>query len=109
MVVQPPPTSPGTAQPEPIIIGVVNLVADDPPYLGRNKTVMLSIPEGAFRLSIDNPNELKNFSNKAVAQLPLEDVKKPLELTQQANGTWEGASPMAHREGDFQVRLEPVE
>ena len=95
--------------PAPVVVGVVDLVSDNPPYLGRNKTVMLNIPEGSFRLSIENPNELKNFNNRDVAQLPLENVEKPLELAQQPDGTWKGSSNMRTRAGKLEVRLEPVE
>ena len=77
-----------------IDLGVVTLEADGQSVSLANNALALSLPQEQLALRIQNPGELKNFPDDKMAQLPLEMVNEPIDLTSWPNGSWQGLVEM---------------
>ena len=77
-----------------IDLGVVTLEADGQSVSLANNAIALSLPQEQLALRIQNPGELKNFPDDKMAQLPLEMVNEPIDLTSWPNGSWQGLVEM---------------
>lgn len=95
-------------QPLEVVLGVVNLVADESSVrLGVNQTLGLSVSDQRLALRVDQPNELKNFENEQIAELPLEHAQA-VELLPQPDGSWQGETQLMDMR-TLQIRLERAE
>ena len=91
-----------------IVLGVVELsVQGQNLQLGANQTVRLSVPDDELAIHLDQPSELKNFPNDEIAQLPLEDIRRGINLLPHADGSWRGQATFRDQR-ILEVRLEPV-
>lgn len=91
-----------------INLGVVELVVDDQEVRLGNNAVTIEVPQERLAIRILNPGELKNFENRQLAQLPLEDLVNPLDLLPQRGGAWGGQDRL--RDGrTLEVVLEPIQ
>lgn len=89
-----------------ISIGVLHLKVEGDGVSFGNETLSVSLAESRLALRI-RPNELRNFQNNELADMPLESATEPIDLYPQDDGSWKGVFNIPGDKGVF-VFLIPV-
>lgn len=77
-----------------INVALIELQADGRSLKLASGTLTLAASDTRLAIAIQQPNELKDFGNKELDDLPLETIKGTIELLPQKNGSWRGAAAM---------------
>jgi hypothetical protein len=107
----------GTASPSPeappadpvtdIDLGVVNLQVNGTDVSLSTKSLTLASLE-IYAIGLENPSELKNFKNDALAKLPLEGATKAIDLIGLPNGSFSGKFALPNNQ-EVLVTLSPTQ
>ena len=68
------------------------LEADGQSIAMTSGTLTLSVSDSQPAIVITDPGELKNFGNKELNELPIEEITEPIELLGRSDGSWHGAA-----------------
>jgi len=78
------------AQPQRIVVAIVEFESVGKRIGFANSTVELAIPDSFLAIRVKDPAQLKSFPNEALLDLPLEDATQNVDLLPQAGGVWSG-------------------
>ncbi len=94
----PTPGNPAQAANAPLIksinVALIELEADGHSLGLASGTLTLGVSDTSLAIAVEDPGELKDFGNKELSKLPLEDIDQPIDLLPQKDGSWRGAAAL---------------
>ncbi|MFA9477538.1 hypothetical protein ACERK3_04435 [Phycisphaerales bacterium AB-hyl4] len=91
-----------------LTLGVVDLQADGRSISLSNDIVPVTLADRELAIRIERVHALQGFRDESLAELSLENVREPLDLAPQPDGSWVGSVTL--RDGRrLELRMEPVE
>lgn len=93
-----PSSTPDNAANAPLIrsinVALIELQADGRSISLASGTLTLAASDARLAITIQDPNELKDFGNAEVDKLPLESIRNPIELLPQKGNVWRGSASL---------------
>jgi len=75
-------------------VSAIEVQADGRALFLSSGTLTLGVADTRLAILLQDPVELKEFGNKELNELPIEQINGPIELLPQKDNAWRGAAPL---------------